>query len=90
MDEGLVSPSVQAAEEMLEAVGYDPGETDGLYDADTAAAVKTLQKDLEQEQTGILTGDTTVGLMQKLRDKMKDDDPQLLKAKEVVLKEINS
>ncbi|ARJ37593.1 peptidase S41 [Sporosarcina ureae] len=88
MDEGTVSPSVQAAEEMLEAVGYDPGEADGLYDADTAEAVKTLQKDLSLEQTGILTGDTTVGLMQKLRDKMKKDDPQLLKAKEVVLKEI--
>ncbi len=90
MKEGLVSPAVQAAEDMLEAVGYDPGEADGLYDDATAQAVKSLQSDLEQEQTGILTGDTTVGLMQKLRDKMKNDDPQLLKAKEVVLKEINS
>ncbi|ARK23466.1 peptidase S41 [Sporosarcina sp. P37] len=90
MDEGLVSPSVQAAEEMLEAVGYDPGEADGLYDSNTTEAVKALQKDLSQDQTGVLTGDTTIGLMQKLRDKMKEDDPQLLKAKEIVLKEINS
>ena len=90
MEEGVVSPAVQTAEEMLEAVGYDPGEVDGLYDESTMQAVKSLQTDLEQEQTGILTGDTTVGLMQKLRDKMKKDDPQLLKAKEVVLKEINS
>ncbi|AXH99203.1 PDZ domain-containing protein [Sporosarcina sp. PTS2304] len=90
MEEGLVSPSVEAAEEMLEAVGYDPGEVDGLYDASTAEAVKTLQKDLQVEVTGILTGDTTVGLMKKLRDKLKNDDPQLLKAKEIVVKEINS
>ncbi|MDV6377118.1 S41 family peptidase [Sporosarcina sp. GW1-11] len=90
MDKGRVSPSVQAAEEMLEAVGYDPGEVDGLYDDSTVEAVKTLQKDLQIEQTGVLTGDTTVGLMQKLRDKLKNDDPQLLKAKEVVLKEIHS
>ncbi|WP_153732497.1 lmo1851 family serine protease [Sporosarcina obsidiansis] len=90
MKEGMVSPTVQAAEEMLEAVGYDPGEADGLYDKNTAQAVKTLQKDLSLEQTGVLSGDTTIGLMQKLRDKMKKDDPQLLKAKEVVLKEINS
>ncbi|WP_153721263.1 lmo1851 family serine protease [Sporosarcina cascadiensis] len=88
LKEGQVSPAVQAAEEMLEAVGYDPGEADGLYDESTSQAVKQLQKDLSVEQTGILTGDTTIGLMQKLRDKMKKDDPQLLKAKEVVLKEL--
>ncbi|MBY0223929.1 MULTISPECIES: S41 family peptidase [Sporosarcina] len=90
MKEGMVSPAVQAAEEMLEVVGYHPGETDGLYDANTAQAVKALQKDLSLEQTGILTGDSTIGLMQKLRDKMKEDDPQLQKAKEVVLKKVKS
>lgn len=90
MKEGMVSPAVQAAEEMLEVVGYHPGETDGLYDANTAHAVKALQKDLSLEQTGILTGDSTIGLMQKLRDKMKEDDPQLQKAKEVVLKKVKS
>lgn len=90
MTEGTVSPAVQAAEEMLEAIGYDPGEIDGLYDEKTAAAVEKLQSDLSVETTGVLSGETTTGLMQKLRDKMKKDDPQLLKAKEIVEEKIAS
>lgn len=38
--------------------------------------------------TGILTGDTTFGLMDKLRDKIEKEDPQLLKAKEVLLEQV--
>ncbi len=84
MKKGLLSPTVKAAEEMLKAVGYEPGEIDGLYDDEMVEAVKELQDDLELEQTGILKGDTTLGLMEKLRDKIDKDDPQLLKAKEVI------
>ncbi|MEK5070327.1 lmo1851 family serine protease [Sporosarcina sp. FSL K6-1508] len=86
MKNGMLSPSIKAAEEMLEAVGYEPGEVDGLYDEKTTQAVKKLQKDLTLEATGILLGDTTYGLMEKLRKKIQDDDPQLKKAKEVLLK----
>lgn len=88
LKEGMVSSTVQAAEEMLEAVGYDPGEVDGLYDSQTERAVKSLQRDLKLTQTGILEGDTTYGLMEKLRKKIKEDDPQLVKAKEVLIKEL--
>ena len=86
MKNGMLSPSIKAAEEMLEAVGYEPGEVDGLYDEKTTQAVKKLQKDLTLEATGILLGDTTYGLMEKLRTKIQDEDPQLMKAKEVLLK----
>ena len=88
MKEGLVSATVKSAEEMLEAVGYDPGEVDGLFDSETTAAVEKLQKDLELEITGVLTGDTTFGLMDKLRQKIEEDDPQLMKAKELLLEKI--
>lgn len=88
MKEGMVHTAVEAAEKMLVAVGYDPGEVDGLYDASTAAAVKALQKDQELEGTGILTGETTFGLMNKLRDKIENEDPQILKAKEILLEKI--
>lgn len=90
MTEGMVHSAVEAAEEMLAAVGYDPGEIDGLYDADTAAAVKALQADLEVEATGILLGETTFGLMDKLREKIEHEDPQLMKAKEVLLEQLNA
>ena len=46
--------------------------------------MKKLQEDLALEPTGILVGDTTFGLMEKLREKIKKDDPQLLKAKECI------
>lgn len=88
MKEGMMHTAVEAAEKMLAAVGYDPGDVDGLYDDATASAVKALQKDLELEVTGILTGDTTFGLMDKLRDKIEKEDPQLLKAKEVLLEQV--
>ncbi len=90
MKEGMVSSTVKAAEEMLEAVGYEPGEIDGLYDEKTEQAVKKLQDDLTLESTGILLGDTTYGLMEKLREKIKEDDPQLMKAKEVLLEKVGN
>ncbi len=89
MKEGMLSTIVQSAEEMLKVIGYDPGEVDGKFDNKTESAVKSLQKDLSIESTGILQGDTTLGLMEKLRIKIKEDDPQLLKAKEVLLEQIN-
>lgn len=88
MKEGLVSAAIEAAEEMFEAVGYDPGEVDGLFDSQTTAAVKQLQEDLDLEVTGILTGDTTLGLMNKLREKINKEDPQILKAKELLMEQI--
>ncbi|NYF24726.1 S41 family peptidase [Sporosarcina sp. JAI121] len=88
MKEGMLSPSIKAAEEMLEAVGYEPGEIDGLFDARTELAVKNLQKDLSLDINGILKGDTTYGLMEKLRTKIQEDDPQLMKAKEVLLEKV--
>ncbi|MBE1554740.1 S41 family peptidase [Sporosarcina limicola] len=88
MKEGMLSPTVKSAEEMLKAVGYNPGDVDGVFDKQTEKAVKTLQKDLALETTGILLGDTTLGLMKELRKKIKDDDPQLMKAKEVLLKKV--
>ncbi len=90
MKEGLVSKAVESAEQMLEAIGYNPGPVDGLYDEETTAAVKALQKDLEVEVNGILIGDTTFGLMDKLREKIEVDDPQLLKAKEILLEKLAS
>ncbi|MFJ7936847.1 S41 family peptidase [Sporosarcina sp. NPDC096371] len=88
MKEGMNSPSIKAAEEMLEAVGYEPGEIDGLFDEKTSQAVKQLQDDLTVEANGVLLGETTLGLMNKLRTKIQKEDPQLLKAKELLLEKV--
>lgn len=84
MKEDLVSDAVKAAEEMLEVLGYEPGKADGIYDAYTTRAVKKLQAANDLEETGVLAGDTTYALMDALREKMKKEDPQVLKAKELL------
>ncbi|MET3574897.1 S41 family peptidase [Bhargavaea ullalensis] len=88
MEEGTTSMTVLAAEEMLEAVGYDPGKADGIFDEQTEEAVKSLQKDEGIEADGVLSGDTTYALMDKLREKIKTDDPQLKKAAELVREQL--
>lgn len=83
--EGMRDKMVESAEGMLEALGYNPGTVDNLFDHDTESAVKAFQQDQQLDKTGILTGDTTFALMDAVRDKIQKEDPMLLKAKEVLL-----
>lgn len=84
MKEGLESDAVKAAEEMLEVLDFEPGKVDGIFDANTTRAVEKLQAANDLAVTGELTGDTTYALMDALRAKLKKDDPQVLKAKELL------
>lgn len=81
---GSVSNYVYAAEQMLEALGYNVGSVDNKFDDGTVKAVKEFQNDHELEQTGVITGDTTYALMDALRDKIEKEDPHVLKAKELL------
>jgi len=56
---------------------------DGVSEAE--AAIKQLQNEEGLEETGILTGDTTYALMDRLREKIEKEDPQLIKAKDLLL-----
>lgn len=87
MKDGTISEQVRTAEKMLEALGYEVGEVDGVFEETLQTAVETFQADKELEVTGILTGDTTFAVMDELRLKIEKEDPQLLKAKEIVMKE---
>ncbi|MEI5907338.1 S41 family peptidase [Bacillus spongiae] len=82
--ENDVSDQIKAAEEMLQILGYEPGKLDGILDSAAVEALKEFQKDESIEVTGILTGDTTVTLMEKIQEKLLEDDPQLKKAIEVL------
>ncbi|MFF2176294.1 S41 family peptidase [Lysinibacillus sp. NPDC058147] len=84
MKNGVQSNSVKAAQEMLEVLGYEPGKANGIFDQYTERAVKKLQAANDLEETGVLTGDTTYALMEAIRAKLKAEDPQLLKAKELL------
>lgn len=82
------SEHVKAAQQMLKAVGYDPGREDGYFDEKTEQAVMNFQEDEKLEQTGILSGETTIQLMTKLREKIQNNDPQIEKAIEVLKEEM--
>lgn len=84
LEKGTNSDAVNAAEQMLEALGYAVGTVDNAFDDGTEAAVLKFQEDKGIERTGKITGETTYALMDALREKIQREDPQLLKAKELL------
>ncbi|MDT9024534.1 lmo1851 family serine protease [Rossellomorea yichunensis] len=80
LKESDLSDQVKTAEQMLNALDLNPGNVDGYYDEDTTKAVKQFQEKNELEVTGTLNAETTVKLMSNLRDKLKENDPQVKKA----------
>ncbi|MGE7667698.1 S41 family peptidase [Ureibacillus composti] len=86
LSKGTTSPAVNAAEQMLDALGYDVGKVDTEFDDSTVAAVKSFQADHNLEQTGAIAGETTYEIMDALREKIDKDDPQIKKATELLTK----
>ncbi|MED3785737.1 S41 family peptidase [Peribacillus frigoritolerans] len=83
------SSEVKAAEEMLKVAGHDPGKIDGFFDEATKNAVTAFQREQKIKETGTIKDDTTVKLMQVIREKILKNDTQVKKAVEVLKKEIN-
>lgn len=84
----VASNQVKAAQQMLKALGIEPGREDGYFDEATQKAVIEFQKQQNIEQTGILKGESTILLMEKLRDLIQDNDPQVQKAVELLQQEV--
>ena len=78
------SEQVKAAQSMLKVLGYDPGREDGYFDEATETALKDFQESRDLEGNGILAGDTTIELMNQIREKLITDDPQIKKAVEIL------
>ena len=81
---GNVSPSIRSAEQILNALGYEVGTIDETFDEATKTAVETFQEAKALEQNGVLVGETTYALMDAIREKINNDDPHVLKAKELL------
>ncbi len=81
---GSIDQTVNSAERMLEVLGYSPGTVDNVFDEKTSEAVKKFQKQNNLEETGVLAGETTFSLLDALSAFIKENDPQLLKAKELL------
>ncbi|WML47863.1 S41 family peptidase [Neobacillus sp. PS3-34] len=80
------SNDVKTAQKMLKAIGYNPGREDGFFDENTKAAVIKFQKDNKLEPNGVLTGNSSIKLMDLVRIKIQKNDTQLNKAVEVLKK----
>lgn len=78
------STEVQTAQKMLKALGYDPGREDGFFDEKTKEAVISFQTAQGLAADGVLKGDSTMKLMDLLREKIKSNDTQVQKAVEVL------
>ncbi|MBS4190887.1 S41 family peptidase [Bacillus sp. FJAT-49705] len=84
------SAQVKAAQQMLKAIGYDPGREDGFFDEKTKEAVEAFQSAEKLEVNGILTGESTIKLMERLREKLNKNDTQIQKATEVLKQKMGS
>lgn len=82
------STEVQTAQKMLKAIGFDPGREDGFFDEQTEAAVIAFQTANNLPADGVLKGDATYKLMELLREQIKANDTQLLKAIEVLKEQL--
>ncbi|OCA90820.1 peptidase S41 [Bacillus sp. FJAT-27225] len=88
LKQGDSSENVKIAQQMLKALGYDPGNETGFFDEKTLKAVKEFQAANKLEQTGVVTDETTMKMIQLLQEKIQKEDPQLDKAIEVLKKEM--
>lgn len=86
--ESDTSTEVKTAELMLKQLGYNPGTVDGFYDLNTKLAVVQFQRDQKLKGSGVLKDETTVLLMQKLRDKIIANDTQVKAAVKELKKEM--
>ncbi|GLB61154.1 peptidase S41 [Cytobacillus sp. NCCP-133] len=84
------STQVKAAQQMLKALGYEPGREDGFFDEKTEQAVREFQSAEKLEQTGVLSGQSTIKLMEKLREKIDENDTQIQKAAEILKEQMGS
>lgn len=84
----LSSTEVNVAEKMLEAIGYNPGKIDSVFDEQMKAAVIKFQKENGLEANGVLKGESTIKLMERVRETLEKNDPQLNKAVEVLKEQL--
>lgn len=82
-----MSAEVANLEAVLEALGYSPGEPEGLFDAETEDAVKKFQSDNGLNADGKVTGKTSTLLVEQLRELIEENDTQYKAAKETLKKQ---
>lgn len=84
LSEGLQSEQVATLKKFMAAIGYEVESEDTKFDAQLKTLVEEFQQENDLEVTGVVSGETTTALMNAVRETMRTEDPQLLKAIEVL------
>src|SRR5699024_776396 len=75
--EGQTSEKVLSIKVALDELGYDITNFNDKFDAGLTEAVMAYQSDENLEADGIVTGETTTGILSDIRDQINDNDAQL-------------
>lgn len=73
---GDVSEEVRNIKGILDALGYDVGEVNEVFDEPTQEAVRAFQEEQELEVTGTVSGPTSNALIDSLRELIQENDTQ--------------
>jgi carboxyl-terminal processing protease len=79
---GEQADPVGIVQQILKALGHDPGRTDGLIDDATVQALKAFQGVNGLQQTGTVNEETTSAAVVQLQQKIRDNDTQKAKGLE--------
>ncbi|WP_028612122.1 S41 family peptidase [Paenibacillus harenae] len=83
---GSYGEDVKTLQTMLEVLGYGPTGQEGFFDEQTKDAIRSFQSAEKLEATGEFNDKTGYQLLDRLREKLKREDDQLLKGLEVLKK----
>ena len=75
--EGQTNEKVLSIKVALDELGYDITKFDDNFDAGLTQAVTAYQTDKNLEADGIVTGETTTGMLSDIREQINDNDAQL-------------
>ncbi len=75
--EGQTNDKVLSIKVALDELGYDITKFDNNFDSELTAAVMAYQTDEKLEADGIVTGETTTGILSDIRETINENDAQL-------------
>jgi len=90
LSRGLGGLDVARLQEALGALGYFRGRVDGIFGAETEAAVRSFQAAMGLPETGVVDGETAAALDQLLRRTGSSRDLQLERALQILRERIGN
>ena len=77
LEKDMNNKQVKILQKMLEGAGYEPGRTDGYYNAKTVKAVEAFQRMHQMRATGVADKGTVSSLQEEIRKLMDEEKNDL-------------